>query len=513
MYFSEIPRKSYLLFFFTLFITNISHAKEINLAGYAEKEDYFGSAVAYGDFDGNGYDELAVGIIGEESSSGPKNCGNIQILSGGDYWMDGINSYFVGTTSCQTDMQQGTSLTVADFDQDGHDDLVVGMPYYDGVPGSDNNEKDAGAAYILFGNSNGLKNAERISFYQITYTGTLAGNVIYAQKNQRAGFSLAAGDFDGNGFPDLAIGTPGDDDEMGYVKIFYFLANREYIKSDPQFIHQDTSGIAGGREKGDQFGFSLAAGYFDSDHYADLAVGVPYESIGDVKNAGAVNVIYGSIEGLNGDGDQMWHQDQSNIVGYCEKDDFFGYSLAAGDFNDDGLDDLVIGIPGEEGQSTDIGAIHILYSNSNGLSSKDDIASIPLFWGNRLGTSVATGDINGDGYDDIVAGAPSKTCGTFESNCDHPGSVIAYFGGHYGADTDNYRMLYQGLYGVDGELEDHDLFGAAVAIGNANNDPYADLAVGVPHESIGDVKKAGAVNLFFNEDHGVSTAYSIYAHQ
>jgi hypothetical protein len=124
-------------------------------------------------------------------------------------------------------------------------------------------------------------------------------------------------------------------------------------------------------EEGDRFGYSLAAGDFNNDGFDDLAIGVPQESIGTVGGAGAVHVLYGSSSGLQtlSPADQFWHQGKPGVDDVEETDDFFGTSLAAGDFNNDGRDDLAIGVVLENSPADDAGAVHVLYGSNAGLQT------------------------------------------------------------------------------------------------------------------------------------------------
>jgi hypothetical protein len=111
-------------------------------------------------------------------------------------------------------------------------------------------------------------------------------------------------------------------------------------------------------------------GDFNNDGYDDLAIGAPYEGIGTTGSAGAVNILYGSSDGLSSVGDQMWHQNTPGILGICETDDRFGTTLSVGDFDNDGYDDLAIGVPYESfGTASWAGAVNVLYGSSSGLSS------------------------------------------------------------------------------------------------------------------------------------------------
>ena len=119
----------------------------------------------------------------------------------------------------------------------------------------------------------------------------------------------------------------------------------------------------------------MAAGDFNGDGLADLAVGVPYDDLpgirgqGWVYDAGAVNVIYGSYAGLSATmyADQYWHQNVAGVEDTAEAADNFGYAVAVGDFNGDGSDDLAIGVPGEDVSGVqDAGAVNVLYGSGLG---------------------------------------------------------------------------------------------------------------------------------------------------
>lgn len=186
------------------------------------------------------------------------------------------------------------------------------------------------------------------------------------------GHALSASDFNGDGFSDLAIGVPHEKigtshsgEAAGAVNILYGSEDGLIGDATEPVWNQNSPAIAGSSEYGDNFGRSLASGDFNGDGRGDLAVGVPFEQIGDSSSgelAGAVNVLYGSQGGIRADANEpIWNQNTTGIAGVSEYGDNFGHALAAGDFNRDGFDDLAIGVPSEDIVSKrNAGAVNVL---------------------------------------------------------------------------------------------------------------------------------------------------------
>lgn len=188
-----------------------------------------------------------------------------------------------------------------------------------------------------------------------------------------------------------------------------------------------------------------ADGDFDGDGRSDLAIGAPADSVNGVPGAGAVNVLYGARDGLTEVGDEQFTKLPQRIAGAPQPDARFGAALAAGDLDDDGFADLAIGAPGE-----DVGALR----------------------------------------DAPASGAVTVLYGSAGGLVTRPAA---------GSWTQN------GI-GIKGGAEQGDRFGAALAIGDFDDDGRGDLAIGVPGEGVGAAANAGAVNVLYGRTSGLHEA-------
>ena len=161
--------------------------------------------------------------------------------------------------------------------------------------------------------------------------------LLHADQFDRFGNSLATGDFNGDGKDDLAIGVADEDvgtiGDAGGVEVIYG-SSAGLSATSPradQFWTQDSLDINDHADPGDAFGFSLASGDFNNDGRDDLAIGVPFESVGSIPSAGGIEVIYGSSGGLSATSpraDQFWTQDSTDINDHADQFDDFGFSIA-----------------------------------------------------------------------------------------------------------------------------------------------------------------------------------------
>jgi F5/8 type C domain/FG-GAP repeat len=404
----------------------------------------------------------------------------------------------------------GSALATGDFNKDGFSDLAIGVPSESigtSIP-------QAGAVNVIYGSSSGL---------------TASGNQIWTQdspdiKNGAEPFdwfgkALAAGDFNKDGFSDLAIGVPREGissvNEVGAVNVVYGSLHGLNATAPPnEFWLQFQED-----EDGDWFGATLATGDFNNDTIADLAIGVPREDVGNIRDAGEVDVLYGTLSGLRQVVPSGWSQNSTNVEDDPEVDDGFGSALATGDFNKDGISDLAIGVPLEDvGTIGNAGAVNVIYGSSpvglwpsevspgngrpdqiwtqNSTNVEDDVED-----GDVFGDALATGDFNKDGISDLAIGVPAEDVGTVEV----AGAVNVIYGSSQGlspvrlsvGDGRPDQIWTQNSTNVEDDVESIDVFGDALATGDFNKDGISDLAIGVPLEDVGTIGNAGAVNVIY----------------
>ncbi|MFI6374937.1 FG-GAP-like repeat-containing protein [Streptomyces sp. NPDC050546] len=348
-------------------------------------------------------------------------------------------------------------------------------------------------------------------------------------------------DFNGDGYQDLAVAAPyGKVDgkaQAGYVAVVYGSAKGLDL-GHKQVISQNTPGIPGAAEAGDYYGEGIAAGDLDGDGYADLVVGAPSEDVGEVTAAGTLAVLWGGKQGLSGgtavatgteedrvdsetpalgdfDGDGNLDLATGNrlLSGPFDRTtgaaksrtlaleaEYVTDDVAAGDVDHDGITDLVALIHDRSDDDThdpDAKQRRAVYlrGTSEGLSAPAPVRN-PDGTRTRGGESLGIGDVNKDGYGDLVIGRPVDGSGEVEVDPQLKGGQIGVvYGSADGPDTSRTTVVTQDTPYVPGASEWGDGFGRGISVADINNDGYADVSTGSPSESIGEVYAAGQITV------------------
>jgi hypothetical protein len=208
------------------------------------------------------------------------------------------------------------------------------------------------------------------------FKGSASGLVKVSVLSVKGGRSIAAGDVNGNGYDDIVIGQPytaeSDAKAGGQVTVVPGTATG-FTTTGMKTVHQDTAGVPGAAESGDAMGWSVSAGDYNLDGYADVLTGAPREDItrsGNRADAGMVFLLKGSSSGLTGTGALGYTQDTAGISGATETNDRFGSAVVLQDLSGWGRADLAVGVEGEDSSN---GTILQMDSGSSGVSTSGSV--------------------------------------------------------------------------------------------------------------------------------------------
>ena len=496
--------------------------------------DYSGRSVSSaGDVNGDGYDDLIIGAY-RADPNGDSQAGETYVVYGGASApgtggrfnlsdLDGSNGFIL--TGIDAFDWSGFSVSSAgDVNGDGYDDLIIGSPFAD-----PNGEDSSGEIYIVYGGASAPGEDGVLDLS--TLDGTNGFILTGIDAGDGSGRSVSsAGDINGDGYDDLIIGAYyGADNYAGETYIVYGGASAPGTRGALDLsILDGTNGFTlTGIDANDRSGWSVSsAGDVNGDGYDDLIIGAYWADPNGDREAGETYIVYGGASAPGTDGVldlSMLDGTNGFILTGIDAGDRSGFSVSsAGDVNGDGYDDLIIGAWDATPNGGSSGETYIVYGGANApgtdgvldlsaLNGTNGFTLIGIDANDRSGFSVSSaGDVNGDGYDDLIIGAYGAN-----PNGDSSGETYIVYGGASAPGTDGVLDL-GALNGTNGftltGIDANDYSGFSVSsAGDVNGDGYDDLIIGARFADPGGDNRAGETYIVYGGATGTESLVPVTA--
>ncbi|MEU5320529.1 FG-GAP and VCBS repeat-containing protein [Streptomyces sp. NPDC021056] len=346
--------------------TQVVHQDSPGIPGTGEEDDYFGESISSADLNKDGYADLVVGN-GTEHVGSAKYRGTVTIVWGSRTGLSGGTTLAPKSGASGSQSHFGSELATGDFNGDGSPDLAViggseawlyrGPFTKSGTTGSVSKIDKVDQGWYSYGLAAGKVNGDGKTDLVVLgtqFVGNQPANRVWYLKGASSGLTSGAsktyasepwgaaiGDFDKNGYGDIAVGLPDNNDGKGIVSVWRGTSSGP---SGSMTYNQASSGVPGSPESGDNFGYSVSAGDTNGDGYADLAVGVPQEDVDGKEDQGGVTVFRGGSGGLTGTRSTWIPQ---TVLGPADSYVSFGSPVRLRDLDRDGKADLTVGGNGD----------------------------------------------------------------------------------------------------------------------------------------------------------------------
>ncbi|MBI2423294.1 MAG: FG-GAP repeat protein [Candidatus Hydrogenedentes bacterium] len=378
--------------------------------------------VAYGDVNGDGFDDVILGAnLGDPA--GGSTAGEVYVVYGSTALPGStvdLNSTIGSNGETRilgddADDRAGYSVASGDVNGDGFDDVISGATEGDPAGGT-----SAGEVYVVYGSAS-------LPGSTVDLNSTIGGNgetrVLGDDAFDRTGGAVASGDVNGDGFDDMILGANQGDPAGGSTAGEVYVVYGSTALPGSTVDLNSTIGSNGetrilGDDGNDKAGFSVASGDVNGDGFDDVLIGAFQGAPAGGTDAGEVYVVYGSasLPGITVNlNSTIGSNGETRILG-DDAGDQAGFSVASGDVNGDGFDDVIIGAHwGDPAGGTNAGEVYVVYGSASLPGTTADLNStigsngetriLGEETGDRAGFSVASGDVNGDGFDDVILGA------------------------------------------------------------------------------------------------------------